>query len=84
VEVWVGPDLGVNACILYCTYVLLLFMRCSPVCYARHDFGLNILVDVFPRLPFLGSLPGEQRPQIAWPDRRDYISRTEVVKVVDD
>jgi len=43
-----------------------------PMGQPRHDLILDVLLDVFPRFPILGSLGGQYLPEIAWFYRRDH------------
>jgi hypothetical protein len=51
---------------------------------ARHDLGLDVLLDGGPRLAVLGRLGGQQLAQVAGLDRRDDVAGGEGVKVGDD
>ena len=55
-----------------------------PVGDARHDLGLNILLDSGPRFAVLGRLGGQQLAQVARLDRRDDVAGVEGVEVGDD
>ena len=51
---------------------------------ARHDLGLNVLLDVGPWLALVRGFAGQQLPQIAWLDGRHNFPSSDVVIVADD